>query len=251
MIYIELYLCKTPPKASPHHICYKPSCFTGIRIAFIPQHHGRTAPETAQGGYKKLGYNIQMNVKLLVFISHGVYVLTCFVFGFYEPSTAQRKVAFFRSNLNFFLLYCLSSCIPFYNVPVSNKPVLYVLMTWIVIADLVFTVSHRLLHTKWLYWLHKQHHANNPSYSTSTFDAHVVEYLFGNVATGLVPMLCVPGSHMTQLIWILSANVNTVSGHHLEGPHLLHHKLLNCNYGQGFYVWDRLFGTYRSAVKRV
>ena len=186
-----------------------------------------------------------MNVKLLIFISHMTYILTCFFFGRSEEKTDQREVAFYRSNVNFFLLYCLSISIPFHDVPTSESPVLYVLLMWVLLADAIFTITHRLLHLRGLYWLHKQHHSNNPSFSTSTFDSHFVEYLMGNVATGLVPMLLIPGSNVAQLIWMVGANINTVTGHHVEGPHLVHHKLLKYNYGQGLYLWDKLFGTYK------
>ena len=67
----------------------------------------------------------------------------------------------------------------------------------------------------------------------------------GNVATGLVPMLLIPGSNVAQLIWMIGANINTVTGHHVEGPHMEHHKTLKYNYGQGLYLWDKLFGTYK------
>ena len=186
-----------------------------------------------------------MNVQILIFTSHTTYIFTCLFFGLYEKKTEQRKVAFYRSNLNIFMLYCISMCIPFNDIPTSESNTIYVLVMWIFLADATFTFTHALLHTKYLYWLHKQHHTNNPSFSTSTFDSHIIEYLFGNVSTGLIPMLLVPGSDITQIIWLIGANINTVAGHHMEGPHMIHHKLLKYNYGQGLYLWDRLFGTYR------
>ncbi len=189
-----------------------------------------------------------MNVKLLICISHMTYILTCLVYGRYEPKTDQRETAFYRSNVNFFILYCISICIPFYDVPTSNSPMFHVLLAWVIIADLIFTCTHRLLHWRVLYWIHKQRHTNHPSYSTSTFDSHIIEYLFGNVATGLVPMLLIPGSNMTQVLWMFAANINTVSGHHMEGPHMVHHKTLKYNYGQGFYLWDKMFGSYKDKM---
>lgn len=188
-----------------------------------------------------------MDVKILIFISHMTYILTCLFFSNYEKKTDQRSVAFYRSNCNFFILYCISLYVP-YHLPTTKSNAIYVLIMWIILADVIFTLTHVLLHTKYFYWLHKQHHTNNPTFSTSTFDSHIVEYLLGNVSTGLIPMLLVPGSDNTKIIWLICANVNTIAGHHMDGPHMVHHKLLNYNYGQGFYIWDRIFGTYKHSI---
>ena len=186
-----------------------------------------------------------MTILSLITLSHAIYLNMCMVYSFVEENTEQRKEAFAHSNLNFFALYVLSRCVPFDELPPGNSNMILTLAVWVLLADIIFTVTHRLLHTKYLYWIHKKHHQNNPSYTASTYDAHLIEFLFGNVATGLVPMIVFPGSYTTQFIWIASANTNTILGHYKEGPHLTHHKLVKCNYGQGLYMWDRLFGTFK------
>ena len=186
-----------------------------------------------------------MNVILLVWISHLTYLLSCLYFGQYEEKSEERSLSYYKSNINFLFLHCISCCFPVQDIPTSDFITSRVFLAWIIIADLFFTCAHRLLHTKTLYWLHKQHHSNHPTFSTSTFDAHILEFFFVNVCTAVLPMLLIPGSNMAQLLWVLFANINTVSGHHLEGPHLVHHKLLKYNYGQGFYFWDKIAGTYK------
>lgn len=182
----------------------------------------------------------------LISISYVTYIIMCSFLGVYEEITNQRNLAFYRSNLNFFGLYVLSRCIPFDEIPSTPSNPIITLILWVMVADTIFTITHRLLHTKHLYWIHKQHHQNNPSYSTSTFDSHFIEYLFGNVSTGVIPMLLIGGSDSTQLVWMIGANINTVLGHHMEGPHLTHHKNMKYNYGQGLYLWDKLFKTYKN-----
>ncbi len=181
----------------------------------------------------------------LICMSFFEYVILCEIFSNYENNTKQRQVAYIRSIQNLFILFCIICILPFDSIPSSTDNQYTVLFVWFILADIIFTITHRLLHTKKLYWIHKQHHTNNPSYSTSTFDSHIVEFLFGNVSTGIMPMIIYKGSDTIQTLWITVAILNTVISHTIEGPHLIHHKLLRYNYGQGFYLLDRIFNTYK------
>lgn len=76
-----------------------------------------------------------------------------------------------------------------------------------------FYVTHRILHHKSLYWIHKQHHEFNYSIGFAAEYAHPIEGLFSNaIPTVLGPLLC--GSHCTVLwFWLAIRLLETTSNH--------------------------------------
>ena len=71
-----------------------------------------------------------------------------------------------------------------------------------------------------------------------------------NVPTVVVPFYIIKISNVGKIIWVVLATTNSVIAHMTsldeESPHILHHKLRRVNYGAGgFYLMDRIFGTYK------
>lgn len=82
--------------------------------------------------------------------------------------------------------------------------------------DLTFHFSHRLLHTKVLYGLiHKIHHQHKVSISVAAEYAHPLEFAIGNVGPALIPQIIL-GRRMhfaTTWAWIMVRNFESIEGH--------------------------------------
>lgn len=60
----------------------------------------------------------------------------------------------------------------------------------IFVEDIVFTFSHRMLHTKYLYkHIHKLHHTYTQSVGICAEYAHPIEFIFGNVLPLGIPCM--------------------------------------------------------------
>ena len=136
--------------------------------------------------------------------------------------------------------------------------------------DTWFYWAHRLLHTKPLYWLHREHHSFRPTTTMSYVAMSVPEYLSENVGYYIVgPLLWKKlGYTLSARSWAFSNALvafwaavfhnNSLSFSckrvGLNGPreHALHHShgLKNYNYSLMFLHWDWLMGTYNGNVPR-
>jgi len=156
------------------------------------------------------------------------------------------------------ILYTLPSTLIFFNYyPIEYNNVLLSFIyipILIVSSDCYFYITHRPLHTKWLYHLHKSHHTGEVHVAKS-LDADGLEHIVGNLGSFIsgIALLWYYGYIINIYIvsiWVGIATINTCISHsnkkcYLDsGNHLSHHKYRNCNYGFGIYLLDRLLGTY-------
>ncbi|XP_039280643.1 fatty acid hydroxylase domain-containing protein 2 isoform X2 [Nilaparvata lugens] len=121
----------------------------------------------------------------------------------------------------------------------------------ILVEEISFYYSHRLLHSRMFYkHIHKQHHEWTAPISVTAIYCHPIEHIFSNL---LPPFLGVfiAGSHVaTAYLWFAIAIISTLnahSGYHwpfFPSPeaHDFHHLKFNQCYGV-LGVLDRLHGT--------
>lgn len=131
--------------------------------------------------------------------------------------------------------------------------------------DFVFHLSHRALHTKWLYQhVHKIHHRHIDIVFYAQSFAHPLEYVFGNVLPSVVgPFILGKRIHVTTAIaWFLARNVESAEGHSgYEFPwspfrwvpftpgygyHSFHHSGNMGNYSSFFHIWDTILGSNKA-----
>ena len=117
---------------------------------------------------------------------------------------------------------------------------------YIVYYDIFYYFLHRLLHTKYLYFIHKIHHIKNIPDYYDYYNIHVLELPFTSI--GLIFAIYLYKLYIYQLLYaIIFINVRGILIHdnqfiYLVGDHhLIHHKYYKCNYGE--YWLDYIFGT--------
>ena len=141
-----------------------------------------------------------------------------------------------------------------YPITYDNLYSIVSLPILIICGDIYFYLSHRPLHTKYLWHLHKSHHQGTVCMSKA-LDADIVEHLFGNLGSFAAGFLFLYYFNFTVNIyviyfWTVFATINTCLSHSVNtkydaGIHHIHHKLLKYNFGTGLYLMDRMMGSYK------
>ena len=112
--------------------------------------------------------------------------------------------------------------------------------------DFYYYFTHRLLHTRVLYPIHKIHHKNRITQYYDFYTVHIVEIPLTSI--GLFIAIYLHNLYIYQFILcIIFINIRGMMCHEhkyahiISDHHLLHHKYYKCNYGE--YWLDYIFGT--------
>jgi len=125
----------------------------------------------------------------------------------------------------------------------------------IITGDIYFYLSHRPLHSNLLWRFHKTHHRGTVCIAKS-LDADIFEHFIGNLGSFSVGIILLYYMDFifniyALYLWTGISTINTCISHsngnapYDNNIHNIHHKFLKCNYGTGFYLLDRLFGSYK------
>ena len=195
---------------------------------------------------------------LILFFIHIIcYWTMVFLYDTNVPKTDFNNAV--TSSLKNQILYTLPSTIYFFN----NYPIQYnnfllsigYLPVLIITSDCYFYITHRPLHMKWLYHLHKHHHTGKVCVAKS-LDANGLEHLFGNLGSFIIGIILLwYANHIINIYivgsWVAIATINTCISHSNfqcqldSGSHYIHHKHRQYNYGFGLYLMDRISGTFK------
>ena len=129
----------------------------------------------------------------------------------------------------------------------------------IIIGDIYFYLSHRPLHSKLLWQFHKAHHRGKNCCAKS-LDADILEHLIGNIGSFIIGIYSLYYFNIVLNIyilylWVAMTTINVCISHSAgkskydNNVHHIHHKCLKYNYGNGFYIMDKLFNSYKNNME--
>lgn len=136
------------------------------------------------------------------------------------------------------------------------------IVAMLLLHDVWFYWSHRFMHLKAIFPLvHKVHHLSNNPTPWGAFSFHPIEAVIEGMILPLI-IVVMPVNFWALMIFLLLMTVMNVTGHlgyelfpsgftrwgltkwsNTSTHHNMHHRLVKCNYGLYFNIWDRIMGT--------
>ena len=191
-------------------------------------------------------YNLQDNYIYLT-NQWNIYKLQGYKDDIWKIWFQDTCISFKNTIYTYIILYF----IPVYtNSNIFSYKDIYLFLLYILCIDLYFYMVHRLCHlNRWIYkHIHKHHHLTHLTVASSGFSSSLIEHIFINCASVYIPHLLLRGSYpLLVIIMILGgySSASSHSGYKTSLYHNIHHQLLYYNYGNGLYIWDRIFGTFK------
>jgi sterol desaturase/sphingolipid hydroxylase (fatty acid hydroxylase superfamily) len=121
--------------------------------------------------------------------------------------------------------------------------------------------EHRVMHSRWLWDLHKGHHSAHEMNMVIAFRSHALEYGVSGIVNTLTLVVMGFGadaiavlsviatlwplylhSNWTSIRWLEKVGLCTPAGHRLH--HAAAAEMHDLNFADTLNIWDRLFGTY-------
>lgn len=146
-------------------------------------------------------------------------------------------------------------------LPLNELPLWLALPVIWLVASFMGYWEHRMMHSRWLWTLHKSHHSPTEFTLINIFRTHPMEFALAAVGNS-IPMALLGfapehlaifwacfffnplflHSHWTWTRWLERFGICTPAGHRLHhGIAEEHH---DRNFGELTNIWDKLFGTY-------
>jgi sterol desaturase/sphingolipid hydroxylase (fatty acid hydroxylase superfamily) len=139
--------------------------------------------------------------------------------------------------------------------------VIYKYITALSMIEIWFYYSHRLMHHRWFYKWHSDHHTFIEPYGLAGLYCSCLEMLLVNQLSVVIPFQLLGFSLNETVIGSILIALNILKGHSVlhkrddvpwylpslliqSWDHDTHHQLMNCNYGI-LYLLDRIHGTYK------
>ena len=189
-------------------------------------------------------------------------------------STSQYLQGFYISLFNWlcltfpYLAMLSYVIIPQFMATMPTFPTLFTffrdLLVYIVVEEVFFYFSHRLLHTSMFYSkIHKFHHTFTAPFAIAAVYAHPIEHMLSNVIPVSLGSLIMQSHPVLPMIWGVLALFNTMTVHSgydfscflvFPAPyfHDWHHEKFNENFG-AIQLLDYVFETnkhYLQAIQR-